>query len=144
MTCIYILCTMQQALCSARILPSLGCHTHTWAKTIRNTHFLTCSIYSCRCTCCLTRCFTHTWPNHYMISDMLQLFVNVQVAFSSFTSIGPIMALAIAVHNIPEVRHPRSSAAAMHTGVDLHSSLVCSVTVIRLHTFCSCCNACWE
>ena len=27
----------------------------------------------------------------------------VQVAFSSFTNIGPIMALAIAVHNIPEV-----------------------------------------
>ena len=27
----------------------------------------------------------------------------LQVAFSSFTSIGPVMALAIAVHNIPEV-----------------------------------------
>lgn len=27
----------------------------------------------------------------------------VQVAFSSFTSIGPVMAIAIAVHNIPEV-----------------------------------------
>lgn len=27
----------------------------------------------------------------------------VQVAFSSFTNIGPIMAIAIAVHNIPEV-----------------------------------------
>ncbi len=27
----------------------------------------------------------------------------VQVAFSSFTSVGPIMAIAIAVHNIPEV-----------------------------------------
>ena len=27
----------------------------------------------------------------------------VQVAFSSFTNVGPVMAIAIAVHNIPEV-----------------------------------------
>lgn len=31
-------------------------------------------------------------------------FLNVQVAFSAFTDFGAVMALAIAVHNIPEVR----------------------------------------
>ncbi len=34
---------------------------------------------------------------------MLTASGDMQVAFSSFTNIGPVMALAIAVHNIPEV-----------------------------------------
>ena len=33
----------------------------------------------------------------------------LQVAFSAFTDFGAVMALAIAVHNIPEVGPPKAS-----------------------------------
>ena len=49
----------------------------------------------------------------------------MQVAFSSFTDFGPMMALAIAIHNIPEVRAlelmclPNSKNASSKYQIDL-------------------------
>lgn len=48
-------------------------------------------------------CLTNMQSFHIFGKHSAVTAVWVQVAFSSFTNIGPVMALAIAVHNIPEV-----------------------------------------
>lgn len=52
--------------------------------------------------------------------DVVIQVVLLQVAFSSFTGIGPVMALAIAVHNIPEVTSLSYSLSAITSGLALH------------------------